>query len=118
MLRKIFIISLVFFGVALYAESGLQENLNGAVQEMVPNVESDRKVDYVNIGKEVQNWIFMLIGIIAVAYLVYVGAKMLWAPGSIEEMHSSVHSLIYIIIGLALIPFAYVLIQLIVNIRL
>jgi hypothetical protein len=56
--------------------------------------------------------------VIAVAYIIYIGAKLLWAPGNMEEMTSAIKSIVYIVIGLALIPFAYFIVQLIVNIRL
>lgn len=51
-------------------------------------------------------------------YIIYIGAQLLWAPGSMEEMTKAMKSLTYVIIGLALIPFAYFLINFIINIRL
>jgi inner membrane protein involved in colicin E2 resistance len=101
-----------------FAQTGLQKDITSTVQELVPNVESNNNINYVKVAKEVQRWIFMSIGIIALGYLIYIGAKLLWAPGSAEEMQSAIHSVVYVMIGLALIPFAYFLIQLIVNIRL
>jgi hypothetical protein len=58
------------------------------------------------------------VGIIAVACMMYIGAKLLWAQGNMEELYAATKSMVYIIIGLALIPLAYFLVQLIVNIRL
>ena len=65
----------------------------------------------------IQYWIFALVGIIAVAYIFWAGARLLWAPGSMEEMTQSFKIILYIVIGLAIIPFAYMLISLIVHIR-
>ncbi|MBP6921235.1 hypothetical protein KBB89_01670 [Candidatus Gracilibacteria bacterium] len=97
---------------------GLQQDLNTAVQTLVPTVQSSNRVNYVNIAREIQFWLFVFVGIIAVAYIIYIGAKLLWAPGNTEEMTSAIKSITYIIIGLALIPFAYFIVQLIANIRL
>lgn len=71
-----------------------------------------------DIGREIQFWIFVFIGIIAVAYIIYIGAKLLWAPGNTEEMTTAIKSIAYVVLGLAIIPFAYFLVQLIAHIRL
>lgn len=109
-------LSLVF--TLSLAQTGLQGDLNSTVQELVPQVQSDNDVDYVSISREAQFWIFVFIGIIAVAYIIYIGAKLIWAPGNMEELTSATKSLVYIVLGLALIPFAYFIVQLIANIRL
>lgn len=96
----------------------LQKDLTSTVERLIPNVQSDNRVDYVNIAREVQFWLFVFVGIIAVAYIIYIGAKLLWSPGNTEEMTSAMKSVGYIIIWLALIPFAYFIVQLIANIRL
>ena len=96
----------------------LQQDLTNTVERLIPTVRSDNRVDYVNIAREVQFWLFVFVGIIAVSYMIYIGAKLLWAPGNTEEMTSAMKSMGYIIIWLALIPFAYFIVQLIANIRL
>jgi hypothetical protein len=96
----------------------LQRDLTTTVEELIPTVQSDNRVDYVNIAREVQFWLFVFIGLIAVSYIIYIGAKLLWAPGNTEEMTSAIKSITYVVIGLALIPFAYFIVQLIANIRL
>lgn len=101
-----------------FAQTGLQGDLNSTVQELVPQVQSDNNINYVSLSREAQFWIFVFIGIIAVAYIIYIGAKLLWAPGNMEELTSATKSLLYIVLGLALIPFAYFIVQLIANIRL
>jgi threonine/homoserine/homoserine lactone efflux protein len=52
----------------------------------------------VDVAQEIQFWIFVFVGIIAVAYIIYIGAKLLWAPGSTEEMTSAIKSLVYVIL--------------------
>jgi threonine/homoserine/homoserine lactone efflux protein len=46
----------------------------------------------------VQFWIFALVGIIAVIYIIWIGAKLLWAPGNVEEVSTAMKSLGYIVI--------------------
>jgi hypothetical protein len=101
------------------AAENLQGQLNNAVEEIIPQVQSvGRKVGYAEIAKEIQFWLFVFIGIIAVAYIIYIGAQLLWASGNMEEMTKAMKSLAYVVIGLALIPFAYFLVNFIINIRL
>ncbi len=86
---------------------------------MIPQVNSvDRNIDYASVAKEIQFWLFVFLGVIAVVYIIYIGAKLLWAPGSTEEMTKAFVSLFYVVIGLAIIPFAYFLINFIIHIRL
>lgn len=103
---------------AVYAASDLQWALVEGPKEVIPNVTVDTtNINYVSIAQEIKFWLFAFIGIIAVAYIVYIGAKLLWAPGSTEEITSSLKSLLYVVVGLALIPFALFIVQFIVNIR-
>lgn len=102
----------------VFGASALQNDLTGSVDELIPTVQSSTKIDYVDVAREIQFWLFVFVGVIAVIYIIYIGAKLLWAPGNAEEMTSAIKSITYIIIGLALIPFAYFIVQLIVNIRL
>lgn len=118
MKRFSLLLSLLLFLPLGALAANLQNTLTGTVQDLIPQVQSDNQVDYVNIAREAQFWIFVFVGIIAVAYIIYIGAKLLWAPGNMEEMTSALKSLAYIILGLAIIPFAYFIVQLIVNIRL
>jgi len=118
MTYKIFLLHLWFLSLTSLAATGLQSDLNGTVQELIPVVQSNNQVNYVNIAREVQFWLFVFVGIIAVACMIYIGAKLLWAQGNMEELYSATKSMVYIIIGLALIPLAYFIVQLIVNIRL
>ena len=60
----------------------------------------------------------MFVGLIAVIYIIAIGAKLLWAPGSMEELTKAMTSLAYVVLGLAIIPFAYFLIQFLISIRL
>lgn len=92
--------------------------MTDTVEDLIPRVESNNDIDYVDIGREIQFWLFVFVGIIAVAYIIYIGAKLLWAPGNTEELTTAMKSLVYIVLGLALIPLAYFIVQLIVNIRL
>ena len=116
MFSRFFISSLIFLSFA--SAYWLQQDLTDTVERLIPTVRSDNRVDYVNIAREVQFWLFVFVGIIAVSYMIYIGAKLLWAPGNTEEMTSAMKSMGYIIIWLALIPFAYFIVQLIANIRL
>lgn len=117
MFQKILTYCLIFLPCISFA-AGLQGNLTDTVQTLIPTVQSNNRLDYVNVAREVQFWLFVFVGLIAVAYIIYIGAKLLWAPGNMEEMTSALKSIVYIVIGLALIPFAYFIVQLIVNIRL
>ncbi|MCB9806530.1 hypothetical protein H6768_01270 [Candidatus Peribacteria bacterium] len=117
MLKKLFTYILLFLPVVSFGAE-LQGALTDTVQTLIPTVQSNNRLDYVNVAREVQFWLFVFVGIIAVAYIIYIGAKLLWAPGNMEEMTSALKSIVYIVIGLALIPFAYFIVQLIVNIRL
>lgn len=118
MIRALLMLCCLFSPIFSFADDDLQNDLTDTVQELIPDVESDNEIDYVNVAKEIQFWVFVFVGIIAVAYIIYIGAKLIWAPGNMEEMTSAMKSIVYIVIGLALIPFAYFIVQLIVNIRL
>lgn len=90
---------LIFGCISLFVGAyGLQADLTETVQVLIPNVQSDNRVDYVNIAREVQFWIFVFIGIIAVAYIIYIGAKLLWAPGNTEEMTHALKSITYVVL--------------------
>jgi hypothetical protein len=98
--------------------ASLQDDINQGVQETIPNVKTSTKnINYVSIAQEMKFWLFAFVGIIAVAYIIYIGAKLLWAPGNTEEITTSLKSLGYVVVGLALIPFAYFIVQFIVNMR-
>lgn len=87
----------------MFADS-LRNTITSGVTEVIPGVLSANKnFSYAQIAKQVQFWIFVFIGLIAVAYIIYIGAKLLWAPGSMEEMTKSLVSLAYVVVGLALI---------------
>lgn len=58
---------------------------------------------------------FILVGVIAVLYIIWAGAKLLWAPGNTEEITSAMKTLGYIMLGLAIIPFAWMLVNFIIN---
>lgn len=116
---SLFFLTFLSFVPTYAADANLQNNLTGAVSELVPEVRTvKRTMSYADIAKEIQRWIFLFIGIIAVGYIIYIGAQLLWAPGNMEEMKSAMKSLMYVIVGLALIPFAYFLVNFIINIRL
>ena len=124
---KIFLLPIIIllvspFGIygLSFADNGdLQTSLTGHIQEVIPQAGSPKQnLNYVDIAKEIQFWLFAFIGIIAVAYIIYIGAKLLWAPGSTEEITTALKSLTYVVIGLALIPFAYFIINFIIKIRL
>lgn len=117
-MKKYLLLCFSFFSLVALGASGLQGDLTTSVDELIPTVQSSTKIDYVDVAREVQFWLFVFVGVIAVAYIIYIGAKLLWAPGNMEEMTSAIKSITYIVIGLALIPFAYFIVQLIVNIRL
>ena len=117
MLKKIIsFLSTLFYLTSAWAS--LQTDLSNAIGDVIPNVTTNTtNINYVVIAQELKFWIFAFIGIIAVAYIIYTGAKLLWAPGNTEEVTTSLKSLGYIVLGLAIIPFAYFIIQFIVNLR-
>lgn len=49
--------------------------------------------DYGSLAQEIQRWIFGLVGIIAIVYIVWIGGKLLFAPGNMEEMSGAMKSL-------------------------
>ncbi|MBP7823394.1 hypothetical protein KA050_03525 [Candidatus Gracilibacteria bacterium] len=117
-MKKILATFSVFFLTAVYAAGDLQTTLVDGPKEVIPTVKVDTSnINYVSIAQEIKFWLFAFIGIIAVAYIIYIGAKLLWAPGSTEEITTSLKSLLYVVVGLALIPFALFIVQFIVNIR-
>lgn len=100
------------------AWADLRDDITDSVEELIPSVETQTSdLDYVAVAEVVQFWIFAFVGIISVAYMLWIGAKLLWAPGNTEEITTSLKSLGYVVAGLALIPFAYFIIQFIINIR-
>jgi hypothetical protein len=118
-MKKILLILSLGFIIITSVFADLRDNVTGAVEDVIPNVQTGKaNLDYVAVAKEVQFWIFAFIGIIAVAYILWIGAKLLWAPGNTEEITTSLKSLGYVVAGLALIPFAYFIIQFIINLRL
>lgn len=69
-----------------YAES-LRDNLTNVVKVIIPDASSgSKKISYASIAEEIQKWMFVLVGIIAVIYIVWAGAKLLWSPGNTEEV--------------------------------
>lgn len=58
----------------------LQKDLTNTVERLIPTVQSDSRIDYVSVGREIQFWLFVFVGIIAVCYIIYTGAKLLWSP--------------------------------------
>lgn len=99
MISKILLLLCVtFLPLLSWAADDLQNDITDTVQELIPDVESDNELDYVNVAKEVQFWVFVFVGIIAVAYIIYIGAKLLWAPGNMEQMTSAMKSLVYIVL--------------------
>jgi hypothetical protein len=110
--------ALLFIPQSIFAD--LQDDVNSAIGETISGVQTagTRDIDYVDVAHEVQFWVFVVIGLIAVGYIVYIGARLIWAPGNMEELSSSVKALAYVVLGLAIIPFAYFLVQFIVSLRL
>lgn len=117
-MKKILLTSLLFLTTISPLWADLRDQITKGVEDVIPNVQTQTSnLDYVAVAKEVQYWIFALIGLIAVAYILWIGAKLLWAPGNTEEITTSLKSLAYVAAGLALIPFAYFIIQFIINLR-
>jgi len=94
-----------------------RNQLTNIVGKIIPKASqnSSSTIDYISIAKEIQYWIFAFVGTIAVIYIVWAGAKLLWAPGNTEEVTTAMKSIGYIVIGLAIIPFAWFLISFIIN---
>lgn len=107
---------ILLFAKSIYAETITREGLTDVVWAIIPNASPNSgNINYVSIAKEVQYWIFALVGVIAVIYIIWVGAKLIWAPGNTEEVSKAMKSLGYIIIGLAIMPFAYLIVSFIIN---
>lgn len=87
---------LTLMGTTLsYAASGAsQSGLTNVVQKIIPNASaSSGQINYTSIAQEIQYWIFALVGVIAVIYIIWAGAKLLWAPGNVEEVSTAMKSL-------------------------
>lgn len=106
-MKKIFlsILSIVYIFQAscmVYAQATTvtQSGLTTLVQKVIPKAggTGTGTVNYISIAKEIQYWIFGLVGFIAVVYIIWVGAKLLWAPGNMEEVSSAMKSLGYILL--------------------
>ncbi|MEI6711011.1 MAG: hypothetical protein WCK88_01905 [bacterium] len=64
------------------------------VQKIIPNASaSSGQINYTSIAQQIQYWIFALVGVIAVIYIIWAGAKLLWAPGNVEEVSTAMKSL-------------------------
>jgi len=64
------------------------------VQQIIPKADAGTgDVDYVSIAKEIQFWVFALVGVIAMIYIIWAGAKLLWAPGNMEQVSTAMKSL-------------------------
>jgi hypothetical protein len=88
-MRKIYIIiaSILTLGVSLYADTTSRETLTNVVQTIIPDASPNSgSINYTSIAKQVQYWIFAFVGVIAVLYIIWVGAKLIWAPGNTEEI--------------------------------
>jgi len=68
--------------------------LTQIVKKIIPKASpGSGTINYVSVAQEIQDWIFTLVGVIAVVYIVWVGAKLLWAPGNMEEVSTAMKSL-------------------------
>ena len=82
-----------------FAAGELQGDLTGRIQEVIPQVGApNQDLNYIDIAEEIQFWVFVFIGVIAVAYIIYIGAKLLWAPGNTEQITTALKSLAYIVV--------------------
>lgn len=104
-MKKILLSFLVLFLSSIgsfslsFAEGDLQGDLTGRIQEVIPQVGApNQDLNYVDIAEEIQFWVFVFIGVIAVAYIIYIGAKLLWAPGNTEQITTALKSLAYIVV--------------------
>lgn len=71
-----------------------KEELTQVVQKIIPKASPGSGfIDYVSVAREIQDWIFALVGVVAFIYIVWVGAKLLWAPGNMEEVSTAMKSL-------------------------
>lgn len=96
----------------------LRNHITETLQDLSPSVNADAsKIDYVAAAKVVKYWIFAFIGVIAVWYIIAVGAKLLWAPGGEEDTTNAIKSIAYVAVGLALLPMAYFIVDFIINFR-
>lgn len=102
--------------VPVFGAATGRENLTNIVRQIIPNAApGSEKINYVGVAQEVQYWIFALVGVIAVIYLIWAGAKLIWAPGNTEEIGTAMKSIGYIVVGLALIPFAWFIVSFIIH---
>ena len=84
----------------------------------MPQVKTDTSaISYVSVAETIKYWIFAFIGIIAVSYIIAVGAKLLWAPGTEEDTTNAIKSIAYVAVGLAIIPMAYFIVEFIINLQ-
>lgn len=113
-ITKIFCFTALLYGTSYAATS--RNSITGVVKEIIPNASPNSgTINYVSIAQEAQYWIFALVGVIAVIYIIWVGAKLIWAPGNTEEITTAMKSLGYIVIGLAIIPFAWFIVSFIIR---
>lgn len=96
----------------------LKSNLQQTIEDTAPQVQSNRNVDEAEIFRGAQDVIFQMVGIIAVIMILYVAYRFIIAKGSSEDLKKEAKALIFIIIGLAIIPLSYFLIQYLINLNL
>ncbi len=88
------LILLLFGNSIAYAATTSRNGLTNTIQKIIPGASpGSGNINYVSIAQEIQYWIFALVGIIAVIYIVWVGAKLLWAPGNTEEVTTAMKSI-------------------------
>lgn len=88
------------------------------MQDITPDVRAVRNVDEAVILREAQDIIFQFVGIVAVVMILWMGIKFMTAQGNVEEFKKQAKAMIFIIIGLALIPLSYFFIRFITNLNL
>lgn len=96
----------------------LKSNLQQSIEDTAPNVQSNRNIDEAEIFAGVQDIIFQVVGIITIVMILYVAYRLIIVKGNVDEFKKESKALIFIIVGLAIIPLSYFIIQYLTNLNL
>lgn len=66
-----------------------------------------------NFLPKIQTYMMGLLGIVSVSVFLYIGYMLFTAQGKEEEFKNAWKSLIYAVIGLAVMPLAYILVKIV-----
>ncbi|MBP8016489.1 hypothetical protein KAZ01_00630 [Candidatus Gracilibacteria bacterium] len=77
----------------------------------------DNNISLMQILKSIQNYILAFVGIITIGTFIYIGARLVMAEGKQEEFNKAMKAIIYVVLGLAIIPLSYIVIKIVTGLN-